>query len=230
MVPPKTKDRELLVYSGSELVNSGRIWDGWQRYQGVLAEAPRVRKLSSKLYAKVARVRAIVTFETKHSKEALELSEEDKYTLRTALLSSGWSKIKVGDYTGARDAFDSITSWVVGDVSWWHRAEQEFGVGCTMYLEHKAEKLKEALERLLRAQYIFALLALQGTPVPDPREVGHPGPVRVTPTEVILWIAQDYGAVMSLAYMTDLRKEALRYLKDSLLEILRRENYSLRGG
>src|SRR5437870_4244712 len=136
-----------------------------------------------------------------------------KTTTRIALLCSHldgprWGTAINGD---ARSSFDKVTSEIVTPLSLWHRAEQEFGAGCAMYLEQKCKMesksrtLRDVLARILRAQYIRAVLALQGIPVPDPRLTGHPGPELVTPTDVMLWISQDYGGAMPPDYMTELR-------------------------
>src|SRR6267378_4022059 len=122
---------ELLTYSGSVLVNGGHIGEGLKLYQQVSSTVPRWYHKSDELNGVITRRLATATCEIKYAREAVELAVNHDYTLRTALLSLGWTRANNQDYSGARDVFDDITDQAItAPISWLHRAGKEFGVGC----------------------------------------------------------------------------------------------------
>jgi hypothetical protein len=221
-------DPEILVAAGNVLVNSGFIEEGWERYQAIESDISRWRKSSDRRFGIIKRRVAIVTGEERDSFDALRFAwaSQDKYTIRTALLCLGWSQFKNGKFGEAHNTFDKIQDEVVGPTSWWHITCKEFAVACAMYWERSSHRdMASILSRFLRAQYLNAFLGLQGIPVPDPRHGGtHSYPVVVPPTEMIRWLAGSHGRYMSQQRMTALRKSALHFLREEVIETLRRPN------
>lgn len=216
---------ELLTYAGSVLVNSGHIDEGWKFYQQVSSAVPRWRRNSNELNGVIKRRLAAATCELKHSIEAVKLAEHQQYTLRTALLSLAWSRVRCGEYTKALDTFEDITSLVPGPISWLHRAGQDFGRGCATYLQGGSERLERSLGMLFRAQYIYALLGLQGTPIPDPRIEARSAPELVTPTDVVIWLGEKHAQRLPRGLLTDIRKREVGPLRKPLMDTLKRPNY-----
>ena len=222
-------DPVWLLYSGSVLMSGGYRDAAAVRFGEFESSIPRWRRCSSEPYIVYARRRAIMSCRVNDSKDAVKLAKEQKeaYVMRTALVSLGWAYFGARNYGAARDAFEDILSWPGRQsMSWWHVAEQQFGLGCAVYFQEGANSTKRAVRNLLTSQYIFAMLGLQGIPVPDPRKETQDGPCHITPTNVLHWLCNLHAKELPRRQMVEIRREMIvdSGLRDALCNTLTRPN------
>jgi len=150
--------------------------------------------------------------------------ESQEYQLRTALLTLAWSYMARQEYGDARDTFLAVTERVrTGAVSWWHKAMQEFGLGCALYLQEGVREVTNCMEYLIRAQYVCAFLGLQLTPVPDPRRECRTQALPVRPSHVIIWLGRRHPNSLGRGILREIRMRAIGFgLQDRVLDTLKK--------
>ena len=223
------KNPTWLLYSGSVLMNGGYHVEARARFGEFEANIPRWHRHSSEPYIIYSRRKAIMSCKVDDAKEAVERAREQRelYVLRTAFVSLGWAYFGTRNYFAARDAFEGMLAWPGTSSSWWHVAEQQFGLGCCdIYLQEGKKSVRRAVEELIQAQYICALLALQAIPIPDPRINTHDGPISLTPSDVLHWLCGLHENELPRQLMEEIRHEAIidSHLRDALCTTLTRPN------
>ena len=82
-----------------------------------------------------------------------------------------------------------ILSEMRNSLSYWHESGALLGRACSMYVGDGPGKLPIIVKDLLRAQYIDAMLGLQGVPIVDVRTLSG-DPVTLGPINLIHWLCR----------------------------------------
>ncbi len=205
------------LYVASVDVNSGDLLKARKAFGELAGRIPRIRRASSRAYAKHVRMTAIAQPNHATAKEALEIARDSPdrvYHYRTAKFALALAFEKQREYSSARAQAEDLASHFISfKPSHWHLIQQRFFWGRTSILSDGAvtitPSVRTAFKHLLQAQYAAAFLNFRGLPAPDYRLASsEPDLTNVlTPTEVIHWFGRRYG--LSKVQMTDIRREAI---------------------
>lgn len=160
--------QEIVLYAATVELNSGSSQAAVEKYSSLENAVGRWRRESHRLFGVWARRWVIIEPKVSFAKEALVVARHhgDAYPVRTALLSLAWAHVVEQQYSQAVTCFDELLSRSFDSPrpSWWQISGAHFGRGCANFLWQGIAATDQVLRDLLVAQYIDALLGLQGSP------------------------------------------------------------------
>lgn len=209
-------DTELLVYLTAAQANSGDVKHARRVFHELDVAKPRVRAATSSINSKLSRVRATIFPDLISARQAVQISRDSSdahYQTLTALLTLSSAYEASHRFRSALDLGLQIEE--DNDrprLSWWHKIQIQGLVGRATLLASSQSLVRrdrrEAMKRLLRAQYAAAMLDFAGLPVPEFRQTSLGGTVaRVTPTDAVHWFS--YLMEFSKEEMLEMRREAI---------------------